>query len=469
LTAVPKPRRVESWPNGLAQWLPDFLNRARSDSLVRNSLYIMASTVVTAGLGYLFWAIAAHAFSRQDVGIGSAVISLCSTLALLTYLGSSALLIERLPQSECSSAWTVVLIRVCLATALVTAAATAIAVPVLMTSANYRAFFNSPAPIIVAILGSAGWTLVSLLGSAFISARRAGRFLSIQTLMSAAKVLFVLAFAAAGAGATGVVGAWVASTAFGLGVGAVWLVPRMRLGRPPGAGRHGRTHARAKSLPGPRRAIRHRRPRARPSSASLGRLLGQHLTSVGGSVTPLVLPALVVARLGATPNAYFYITWMVGGVFFMVSPSVAQALFAEGVRADSDLRQVVAKALRVITMLLAPAVVVMVAGGKFILGLFGASYASAGYELLVLLAISAFPDAVSNVAVAVLRVTHRLGYSAALNLGIFVVTLAGAWVLMPRMGIAGAGAVWLGVQILGAVASLPAYASRRRAYSSEVV
>ena len=53
-------------------------------------------------------------------------------------------------------------------------------------------------------------------------------------------------------------------------------------------------------------------------------------------MTALVLPVLVVLRLGVTLNAYFYITWMVGGVFFMVSPSVAAALFAEGVRAQSD-------------------------------------------------------------------------------------------------------------------------------------
>ena len=89
-----------------ARFVPGFLHRARSDSLVRNSLYLMASTVITAGLGYVFWAIAAHAFTRQEVGIGSAIISLCGTMALLTYLGSSAMLIERLPGSERSSAWT---------------------------------------------------------------------------------------------------------------------------------------------------------------------------------------------------------------------------------------------------------------------------------------------------------------------------------------------------------------------------
>lgn len=116
-------------------------------------------------------------------------------------------------------------------------------------------------------------------------------------------------------------------------------------------------------------------------------------------MTPLILPVLVVLRLGVTLNAYFYITWMMGAAFFMVSPSVAQAVFAEGVRARSDLRIVVLKALRVIAVLLAPAMVVMIVGGRFILGLFGASYAAAGYGLLILLAISALPDAVSNVAV----------------------------------------------------------------------
>ena len=113
-----------------ARWFFDFIHRARSDSLVRNSLYLMASTVVTAGLGYVFWVIAAHAFTRQEVGIGSAIISLCGTMALLTYLGSQAILIERLPGSECSSAWTAILARFCLVTAMVTAAATALAVPI---------------------------------------------------------------------------------------------------------------------------------------------------------------------------------------------------------------------------------------------------------------------------------------------------------------------------------------------------
>src|SRR6266568_8736844 len=413
------------------RWVPGYIHRARSDSLVRNSLYLMASTVVTAGLGYVFWALAAHAFTGQEVGIASAVVSLCSTAALLTYLGSSAILIERLPPSERSSEWTTVLVRVCLVTAAVTAVATAVAVPVLMTSPDYRSFFSTVPPILVAVVGASAWTLVNLLGAAFIAARRAGRLLSIQTLVSAAKVVIVLPLAAAGAGAMGIVEAWVASAVLGVGVGAAWLIPRMRLGRRPGLRPRRRTAVTPDFRLRQYRHPRHRRVLAPPSAGSVRHWLGQHLTSVGGTLIPLVLPVLVVLRLGGAQNAYFYITEMMGAAFFMVSPSVAQAVFAEGVRARSDLRSVVAKAFRVIAVLLAPAMAVMIVGGRLVLGLFGVSYAAAGYGLLILLAISALPDAVSNVAVVVCRVTHRLGYSAVLNLGIAVMTLGGAWALMP--------------------------------------
>jgi O-antigen/teichoic acid export membrane protein len=439
------------------RWIPGFIHRARSDSLIRNSLYLMTSTVVTAGMGYVFWIIAAHVYTHQEIGIGSAVISLCTTVALLTYLGPCAMLIERLPGSEYTSAWSTLLRRMSLATACITGVLTAITIPMLLASRDYRLFFSAVLPVLLVLLGASVWSLVNLLSAAFIAARRAGRFLSMQVLVSAAKLLLVLPLAAAGAGVAGLVAAWVASAVIGVGVGVIWLIPRMGLGRRPGR----RQHPELGTLPtGRMHRGRHRRPRRNPQPpdrAFMRRLLFHHLTSVGGAVTPLVLPVLVVLRLGDTPNAYFYITWMMGAVFFTVSPSVASALFAEGARTHIDLGNVTAKAIRVIAAVLIPAMIVMIAGGRHILSLFGPSYAAAGYGLLVLLAISAAPDAISNVAVAIFRVTNRVGYSSMLNLGILVVTLASAWVLMPLLGIVGVGVAWLGAQVLGAIASFPAF------------
>ena len=99
----------------------------------------------------------------------------------------------------------------------------------------------------------------------------------------------------------------------------------------------------------------------------------------------------------------------------------------------------------------------MVAGGRLILGIFGHAYANDGYGLLIVLAVSAMPDAVSNIAVAVCRATDRLGYSVAINIGILVATLTAAWLLMPRFGLLGVGVGWLGAQVLGAIASIPVF------------
>jgi O-antigen/teichoic acid export membrane protein len=438
--------QVQNWSLLRAR---DYVQGVRGDSLVRNSLYLMSSTVVTAVLGYVFWIVAAHVFSSAQVGVASAVISLCSTVALLTYLGPAAMLIERLHAYERSPAWTSFLVRSCAATAAVTVAVALVAIVLFAHSRGYGSFFSTADASLIAVAGAAGWTVVNMYCFAFVSARRADGMFAVQGLVSLVKVLLVIPLCAAGIGARGIVTAWSASAVIGVALGALWLLPRLGLGGLPAIfGGHGR-HARNRGVqrPEPRRAER----------VWVWHLVGQHLTSVGGAMTPLLLPILVVLRLGARLNAYFYITWMVGSIFFMVSPAISQALFAESVRAGTSLRGAVAKAFRVVSYLLLPSMLLMIVGGRLVLGFFGHAYVSSGYGLLVLLAVSAIPDAVSNIAVAACRATGRLAYSAAVNLGLLLVTATASWCLMPRLGLLGIGFGWLGAQLLGALASLPAF------------
>jgi len=423
-----------------------YVRVARGDSLVRNSLYMMSATVATAVLGYIFWIVAARVFSTAQVGIASAVISLCSIVALLTYLGPAAMLVERLHTYEKQHAWNSFIVRTCAATAAVTAVLAAVTIPLIAHAKGYGSYFSAAGAAVLAVTGAAVWTVVQMYCSAFIAARRADGMFAIQGLISLFKVLLVVPLCAAGLGAPGIVVAWVGSSVIGAAAGAFWLLPRIG----PSAATAGAAGARHG------RRARHARLSSKRADY-ISHLVGQHLTSVGGQLTPLLLPVLVVARLGAGSNAYFYITWMIGSVFFMVSPSISQALFAESVRHVAGLRPTVVKAFRIAAFLLIPAMVAMVAGGKLILAIFGQAYVSAGYGLLVLLAISAIPDAVSNVAVAVCRATNRLGCSASVNLGILVVTVAGAWLLMPRFGLLGVGIGWLTAQAISALACIPVF------------
>jgi O-antigen/teichoic acid export membrane protein len=74
--------------------------------------------------------------------------------------------------------------------------------------------------------------------------------------------------------------------------------------------------------------------------------------------------------------------------------------------------------------------------------------------LLSLLIISAIPDAITNIYVSVLRVRRKLYEAALLNTGMAATTLILAWILLPRLGIAGAGWAWLLAQCAGSLGVL---------------
>jgi O-antigen/teichoic acid export membrane protein len=185
--------------------------------------------------------------------------------------------------------------------------------------------------------------------------------------------------------------------------------------------------------------------------------LGQHLITVAAMLAGYLLPIMVLARLSATDNGYFYITWMLGSIFFMISPAISTSLFAEGATNPDQLPALVRRCLLFSGGLLVLPMLAYLFGGGLLLGLFGPDYIEHGRALLVLLTLSAIPDAVTNIAVAVLRATGRLNHAFALNASMLVLCLIGSWLLLPHLGIIAVGACWLGCQLLGAV-----YAVMRR-------
>src|SRR5205085_660798 len=198
-------------------------------------------------------------------------------------------------------------------------------------------------------------------------------------------------------------------------------------------------------------------------------LAGNHVITVGGLAPTYLLPLFVTARLSATDNAYFYITWRLAGLSLMVSPAVAASLAAEGSHARRDLLRMARSSILLIAALLGPAMLLFLGGGRYIMAVFGPGYARHGQFLLLLLVMSAVPDASTNVYVAVLRVQQRLRYAALLNLGMAALTLGLAWVLLPRLGIAGAGLAWLSARVAGSIAvALHVTLVRRRTVATRI-
>jgi O-antigen/teichoic acid export membrane protein len=406
------------------------VGRLRASSLAGNSLNIMLTSVISAVLGYGYWTLAARLMAPSVVGVGSALISTMVILSLAVHLGPGAGLISRLSQRGEDTAWRETVLGVLLAGVVLTAALAAIGVYLLsLLVPAFSALLHSPGTAIWFVIGAVSWTSSGLLDYLFIAARRAG-LMTIRNATTAViklAALVVLPLASPGLGAQGLLITWALGGVAGTAVG-LWCC-------------HRRIRAlRWVSVRGMSREL-----------LTLTRsMAGHHLISGFGLLPTYLLPVVVTARLGPEQNAYFYVSWMVGSSIFMISPAVGSALFAEGSHDQATLRLLASRSLRTIPALLVlPAATVIVLGDT-ILSMFGQRY-TVGLPLLIVLVLSAFPDAISNISVAILRVRDALALGTVLNATIAIIALAGAWFATAKWGILGAGLAWLAAQLLGAL------------------
>ena len=397
------------------------MRRVAGDSLARNSVLIMASTVGTSGLGYLFWMVAARSLPPGAVGAATALISAATVVSMLSNLGIGHMFIQRLPGTP-AAVWSRIvsagLLIGCAATAL-TATAAAILLPRL---AGNFAVLNAPALVATAV----ALTASTLLDYVFVAHRASQGMFWRNLALAAGKVLGLSALTAAGLhNPNAVLLAW---TLPSIAVTAVTLVvspARLRAGaRLTGTGLVREVHHVGNAV------------------------TGHHLINLTQAGPGALLPVLVTARLGTSANAHFYVAWMTASMLFMVSPAVASAFYAERTNAGPvPLRRAAAVVLAVIGV---PALILFTAGDQ-ILGLFSSGYAAGGGLLLKILVVAAIPDAITNLAVAHWRARREFRRCLHLNLVMAATCLVLTWFWLPGLGIAAAGLAWLAGEFAGAL------------------
>ena len=94
-------------------------------------------------------------------------------------------------------------------------------------------------------------------------------------------------------------------------------------------------------------------------------------------------------------------------------------------------------------VLLLPAVILALVLADKLLLLFGDTYSTSATALLRIMALASIPTAVNTIFMAIKRVRKDLKVLIGLTVFIAVMTLGLGFVLIPRMGIEGAGISWL--------------------------
>ena len=391
------------------------------DPVYANGYALVMNAGVGAGLGFVFWMVAARLFAPEDLGWGAAVISAATLAALVGKAGFDAALIRYVPHVHARYARKLVLFGVAAAvllTGLVCAAILALA-----GGGGVASLSPLRTPVAAAgfLLLAAGTSAAWILDSYYIAEQDA-RVTLLRNVAFHGVKLVVPFGVAVGLAAYAVPIAWAIGLAASLVVALAFL---------------------------PRRLARHAQVGTqRPSRSDVVVYSGKnYVLNLAEFLPGLLLPILVLETLGAEANAGFFLAWTVANVAFLASKAVAQSAFAALVR-DGSPAPAVRKGVLLSAIVLAPATLVLVAGAPLILGLFGPSYGGQSAHLLRLLAFSVPAVVVTNLYLAYLKARHaswELTLLPAITLVTLLVALPFALALA---GVAGVGLVWLTVQWL---------------------
>jgi O-antigen/teichoic acid export membrane protein len=407
--------------------------RLLTDHLVRNSLYLVLSSGVQAALGFVFWIIAARLFSAADVGIASSLITATALIAYLALLGLNSTLVRYLPGARDPDG----LITAGLLLVALSGAGIALIYLLLTPAIAPRLAFVEHRPLLaigfVMLTGAAAVNLLT--DSIFIASRRADyAALTDGGIGGITKIVFAVALV--GTGAYGLFAASVGGFAAAAVASLVLMITALRW------------------RPTLRKPLRTLRPLLRFSAAN-------YAGNVFSLLPTLVVPLIVLDRIGAPEAAYYFVAFQVATLLYAATYAVGQTFLAEGSHADEDWEELLRRSRRVLTALCLPGCLVLIAAAHWVLLAFGPRYSQNGTLCLILLVVAAIPIAMNTWLQTVLRLLGQLRPIVVSN-GVYGVAICGlAWVLAPY-GLNALTAAWVVGALLGtAAAAVPCMTALR--------
>ena len=412
--------------------------RLRSDHLVRNSLYLMFSSGLQAVLGLAFWMIATRLYSVSAIGRGSSLIAAVGVIGYAALLGLNTAFVRYLPTAVKRDE---LLTSGLLIVAGAGATMATVYVVVIPFAAPRLAFIERPVLAVSFVLIAAASAVNLLTDAVFIAARRAGWNALIDGGIGGfSRVAGILALASAGG--YGVFCASGGGFAMAALASMILMIGQLRW------------------RPTLRQFSESLRPLVRFSGAS-------YAGNLAGALPGLVVPVIVLDRLGTASAAYYFVSFQLASILFAAITAVEQTFLAEGayaggsVMARDDRRALLRRSRRLLALLCGPACLTLIAVAHWVLLPFGTQYSQHGTVSLMLLASAAIPIAANYWLWTVLRLAGKL---RALVLGgaVYAGAICGlSWLLAPH-GLGALAAAWpLGSLVSAGVAAIPSTTSAR--------
>ncbi len=404
-----------------------------SETLFRNSVYLMLSTGTMSAFGFIFWLIVAHLYRPDQIGIASTLISSMNFIKYFSLLGFDSTFIRFLAKTKRKNEH--------IDTGLVIVAACA-----LIAGSLYVLFAPHFAPRLILLhqhlllgIGFAifciGATLNLVTDSVFVAYRSAGYNLLIDGVVGSGTQL-LLPIILVGIGAYGIFAAQGLAACLAMAVSILALTkwfgykPRFKINR-------------------------------NVLSEVKHYSFQNYLASLLDTIPFIVIPIIILNKLGASLAGYYYLAFMMANLLFTVVYAVAQSLFAEGSFGERGLRPLIKRAAIFLGALIIPASILFVFVGPYILEAFGKIYGENSRQVLIVLAASAPFLAASAIGSIIMRITKQTGALISVN-ALYALVVCGLTALWASRGLVWVAGAWFVGQFITAIVTYLALAMRRR-------
>ncbi len=384
-----------------------------NDSLIKNSIYLMAANFFSLALGFFFWVIIANYYTPGDVGIMSSILLSSSLISMISMVGFSRTLIFYLPRNAKNAnriinSCLIVIIIISVILSLIFISGLDIWTPELKTTLSdlkYILLFT-----VVTVMTS----ISALLTAAYIAGKKSSFHMTKETLFSFIKMLPITLLA--GLGAMGILVSWTIGLALATVAGFILL---SRIWR----------YSPAFTFD--------------PIVKSMINFsAGNHIGDIFYTIPKMILPVIVLNLTSADQAGYFFIALTIANILYGVPLSISNSLLAES--SDEDrFQNSVSKAVRFNVLLISIGILLCITLGKFVLNIFNPVYAENSVTSLIILTMACIPISLINIFNTVRNYQNKVASVVKVNVSTALITLVISVFFIKAIGPEGAAISYL--------------------------
>jgi O-antigen/teichoic acid export membrane protein len=416
--------------------------KAGMSGVVRSAVALMFSTVGSAALGMVFWAVAARMYDTTTLGRTSAAASAITLLGGLAQLSLTTVFVRFVPTLGIATGRFVRRGYAAAATA-----GLVLSVGFLLLGLARSFLGQGPLPFLGFCTAVICATFSTLQDGVLTALRRAA-WIPVENIGIALGKLSLLPVMLAVGATAPMLLAWALPT-----VAAVAVVSGVVFGRLIPA-----THAANRS--------RSRMPGRRELA---GFMTAEYLDGILGTLMGLAPPVLVTLVLGPAQNAIFYLPWLIGTAIFGLLWNIVISFVVEATTDPLHTRRHLRHALRLGLPVTVGGGAILLAGAPAILAVAGHNYSAGGASALRLIAVALPLEAVCTFFCAISLLEKKAWSIFWLRLSQSALFLTAAVPAMHRFGASGAAAAFLCAEVIVASCATPQTIRQYRKMSNRTI